>query len=63
MCPAGEGTEQWKCEGEVEEEFERGRDAILMLRDDPIGDQQECRREVDQIVHGQVWCEQNGCEQ
>ena len=63
MRPARERTEKWKCEGEIELKLESRREARLGLPNHPVAKQQEYGRENHEVIHGEMWRQQNGCEQ
>ena len=63
MRPARERADEREHEGKVEEKLEAGSSGVSGLRDDPVGDQQEGRSEDHEIINGEMWREQNGCEQ
>ena len=51
-------AEEWKRESKIKENFETCTGGVD-LRDEPVGEQQECWRENHKIVDGEMWSQQN----
>jgi len=52
--PARERAEQGEHEGEIKKEFEGGRGGVVGLSNDPVGEQEECGREDNEVVDGEM---------